>query len=279
VHAYEDGPGEALPFRPPEPQAGDLVVIVHYFGHVNRRALDWLSDVTSRNWGVIEDCVQTPYSAGVGVTGNYAITSLRKWWSATDGASLHFQGETWMPALLEPDEGFVSRRLLAKMLRPFGRDAEARHLVLLAEAEARLDESVTARQVSWVSETLLAGADRNSMGHRRRQNWARLAASLPNISSWGTALRPLYVSLAEEDVPLVFPLCIDAQHRDTLRSHLASLRIFCPVHWDFGQAMQGAAADLGRSMLGLPVDQRYGDDDMDSMVQAITHFFEGSDRD
>jgi dTDP-4-amino-4,6-dideoxygalactose transaminase len=41
--------------------------------------------------------------------------------------------------------------------------------------------------------------------------------------------------------------------------------------------MQGAAADLACSMLSLPVDQRYGDDDMDYLIQAVTRFFEGVD--
>jgi hypothetical protein len=259
VCIYEDGPGEALPFMPPTPLDGDLVLIVHYFGHVNTRALDWLSREPLRNWGVIEDCVQTPYSVGVGDAGNYVITSMRKWWPAPDGATLHFQGELWAPFMLESDEGFVSRSLLAKMLRPFGGEAEARHLVLLAEAEARLDESVAARQVSWVSETLLVTADRYSMSQQRRQNWMRLAATMPNISQWGTALRPLYTSLAADAVPMAFPLCVDVQHRDRLRSQLASLRIFCPIHWNISESAQGAAADLARSMISLPVDQRYGD--------------------
>jgi hypothetical protein len=108
VCIYEDGPGEALPFMPPTPLDGDLVLIVHYFGHVNTRALDWLSREPLRNWGVIEDCVQTPYSVGVGDAGNYVITSMRKWWPAPDGATLHFQGELWAPFMLESDEGFVS---------------------------------------------------------------------------------------------------------------------------------------------------------------------------
>ena len=279
VRIYEDSPGEVMQFGPPMPTDNDLVVIVHYFGHANRRALGWLSGLPSRRWGVIEDCVQAPYSAGVGVVGDYAITSLRKWWPAPDGATLHFRGEDWMPTLLEPDEGFISRRLMAKILRPLGLEAEAKHLILLAEAEARLEDSVAARRVSWASEILLDAADRKAMSQRRQQNWARLAAALRNVSGWETVFRPLYVTLAADTVPLTFPLRVDAQRRDPLRSHLASQRIFCPIHWPVGELPHGAAADLAGSMLSLPIDQRYDDDDMDSMAQAISNFFEGSDND
>lgn len=274
VHIYDDGPGETIPFVPPVPRDGDLVVVVHYFGHVNLRVLTWLLAASSPSWGVIEDCVQAPYSAGVGVTGCYAITSLRKWWSAPDGATLHFQGKAWSPALLESDEGFVSRRLLAKMLRSFGGEAENLHLRLLGEAEARLDQLTAARNVSWVSETLLATADLDFMIRRRRQNWARLAESLPQTRGWRAAYQPLYATLAVDAVPLVFPVLISARHRDALRAQLASSRIFCPVHWRLSESTPSAEG-LAGTMLSLPIDQRYSNADMDSMVQVVSHFFEG----
>lgn len=276
VQYYQDGPGEVLAFSPPKPRDGDVVVIVHYFGHVNRRALDWLSGISPRKWGVVEDCVQSPYSAGVGVSGNYAITSLRKWWPAPDGATLHYPMGDWQPALFEPDEGFVSRRLLAKLLRPLGSAAEARHLALLAEAEARLDESAMPRKVSWVSESLLASADLNTMCERRQQNWLRLAASLSTINVQEKGLWCLNNTLAADAVPLAFPVRVDACQRDTLRMRLAALRIFCPVHWHASEHMDTAAIGLASSVLSLPVDQRYGESDMDAIIEAITGFFEGS---
>lgn len=274
VQVYQDAPGEVLSFNFPVPQEDDLVLVVHYFGHVNSRALRWLSGESLRSWGVIEDCVQSPYSEGVGVVGDYAITSLRKWWSAPDGATLHFQGGNWEPVLHEPDEGFVSRRLLAKLLRPLGQQAEGRHLALLAEAEAQLDESTVARRASWVSEVLLATVDLYSMCQQRRQNWLRLATALSAIGCSDRVLRPVNAELASNVTPLAFPVRVEASYRDALRLRLASRQIFCPIHWAIDE--QGPAADLARSMLSLPIDQRYNDDDMRVIVQEIAYFFDGS---
>lgn len=277
MRSYEDGPGGVLPFVPPQPSENDLIVVVHYFGHANLRALEWLSVLPSRRWGVIEDCVQAPYSGGVGGAGEYVITSLRKWWPATDGATLHYRGDAWRPELLKPDEGFVSRRLLATMLRSLGTDAEARHLTLLAESEARLDESLVARHISWVSEILLGAADRDAMCQRRRRNWNRLATILPGIFGWGSVLQPLFPSLAADAIPLAFPLHVEEHRRDGLRSHLATHRIYCPIHWQLDASARGAVAEFARSTLSLPIDQRYEVEDMDLMAQSIANFFEGSD--
>ena len=112
-----------------------------------------------------------------------------------------------------------------------GTEAEARHLALIAESEQLLDESVAARQTSWVAENLLNAADRAAMCERRRRNWTRLGSILSSVVGWGGVFRPLYVSLEADAVPLVFPLLVKDHHRNQLRTHLASCRIFCPIHW------------------------------------------------
>lgn len=270
---YQDGPGEALSFVAPTPTDNDLVLVVHYFGHTNRRALNWLAGISSRRWGVVEDCVQSPYSGGVGITGEYAITSLRKWWPAPDGATLHFQGEDWTPSLLDPDEHFISRRLIAKLLRSQRGKAEEQHLKLLVESESLLDSSVSARTVSWVSQTLLDCADLSSMCLRRRRNWINLAESLSELDGSVGAMQCMYTSLSADAIPLAFPLRISPHLRDELRNYLASQRIYCPVHWVIGDNMGYSTAELSQSTLSLPVDQRYDQDDMHTIARLIADYF------
>lgn len=271
---YKDGPGGMAGFEPPSPLADDLVVAVHYFGRVNAPMLGFAAN-GERDWGLIEDCVQSTYSAGVGVSGDYAITSLRKWWPAPDGASLHLADDRWAATLDAPDEGFVSRRLLAKLLREGDAACERRHLELVAESEARLDKSGTARAPSWISFILLDSVDLPAMTARRCANFDILTRRLLALGEAGSPLRLLHSELGAGEVPLALAILLPAELRDPLRQFLAARRIFCPIHWQLEAHASAAAQSLSSQMLSLPLDQRYGDADMHRLADAVVSFFEG----
>lgn len=271
---YEDGPGGMTGFHPPSPKADDLVVAVHYFGRVSVAMLDFAA-TARRDWGLIEDCVQSTYSDGVGVSGDYAVTSLRKWWPAPDGASLHLADPDWTALLDAPDEGFVSRRLLAKLLREGDAVSEQRYLELVSESEALLDQSVTARAPSWISGLLLASVDLSTMAARRRKNFDILARRLLMLCEAGAPLRLLHARLEVGEVPMAMPILVPPDLRNPLRRSLAARRIFCPIHWQLEADSSIAAQSLSAQMLSLPLDQRYVESDMHRLADALGSFFEG----
>jgi hypothetical protein len=270
---YEDGPGGVTGLQPPSPRADDLVVAVHYFGRVNESMLGFAA-AGQRDWGLIEDCVQSSYSDGVGISGDYAITSLRKWWPAPDGASLHLVDDHWAAPLQAPDEGFVSRRLMAKLLRLGDAACERRYLELVGESESRLDHSDTARAPSWISEALLESVDLHAMTARRRMNFEVLASRLLPLCEAGVPLRLLNSELGAGEVPLALPVLLPVGLRDRLRQWLAERRIFCPIHWQLEAHASAAAQSSSAQMLSLPLDQRYGDSDMHRLADAVDSFFE-----
>lgn len=271
---YEDSPDDLAEFVPPAPDADDLVVAVHYFGRINERMLSFAC-AGRRSWGLIEDCVQSAYSDGAGVTGEYAVTSLRKWWPVTDGATLHFDDPGWVAPVCPPDEGFVSRRLLAKLLREGDGASEQRYLELVAESEERLDRSAIARAPSWLSCALLDEADVPRMKARRRANLEVLVSRLQEVRRPGGPLRVFHPVLAPGEVPLVCPVRVPAEVRDALRSRLADRRIFCPIHWRLDAGAAPAAQTLASQMLSLPLDQRYDECDMRRLADEVGAFFEG----
>ena len=76
---------------------------------------------------------------------------------------------------------------------------------------------------------------------------------------------------------IVFPLRVNLKHRDPLREYLKSKGIFCPVHWPI---LQSQMPQLGKSsillskeILGLPIDQRYHDNDLKRMKKEIDKSF------
>ena len=106
------------PTFPDEIAKGDTFIYVHYFGHANNAVVDWLKQAHYQgNFFVIEDCVQASLNVDVGAMGDFAITSYRKFLPQPDGALLGSNSPIEEPALLEPDEAFISAKFLGKLLR------------------------------------------------------------------------------------------------------------------------------------------------------------------
>ena len=75
---------------------------------------------------------------------------------------------------------------------------------------------------------------------------------------------------------IVFPLRVDSKHRDSLRAYLKSRGIFCPVHWPVLQSqlpLLGKSSKLlSREILGLPIDQRYHENDLSRILKEIDNY-------
>jgi hypothetical protein len=267
VARYACRPGEDE-FDAPVPQNSDIVVLVHYFGLLNLPALDWLGQQQGRTFGVIEDCVQAPYTEGAGAAGDYAIASLRKWWPAPDGAMVCACHPLVDDGLLAPDEGYVSRRVFAKLGRGQYVD-DTTYLKWIEQSEERLCVSPP-RQVSWLSERMLEGEDAGAAARARRANWGELSAALAGQAH----AVALYAELPDGAVPLAFPLLVEEGQRDGLRRFLAGRRMYCPVHWPLPEEGTGPRdLQLSRRLLSLPLDQRYGADEMRSLAGAVVEYF------
>lgn len=260
---YDDRPGRVLT-EFPRPAVGDILIVIHYFGFPNAALTPLLQASREQGWGVIEDCVQAPYSAGVGQGGDYAVASLRKWWPGPDGAvaraSHALTGE-----LSPSDEKFVSMRTAAKLLRGEKRD-EARYLALIETSEALL--APEPRLPSWLSGNLLEHAPVYAASQRRRKNWRTLQAGLENAPG----LDPVFSALGDGVVPLAYPVLVRGGYRDALRRHFRAQNIFCPVHWPAMQGWPQPSIHLSQNILSLPLDQRYDAADMDRLVRVARAF-------
>jgi hypothetical protein len=270
MRRYADRPGLSAWADPPTPAAHDIVIIIHYFGIANRAALGWVESTVPRSWQLLEDCVQAPYTEAVGVHGEYTVTSLRKWWPAPDGAQVCAGHALDYAHLSAPDEKRVSQRLAAKLLRA-QRLAETTYLGWIEESERSL-EPIEIRQVSWISSRLLEVAEPAHAAQARRTNWYVLMAGLENHSG----VQPLFRELGSGEVPLAFPILIEARLRAELRRFLLGRRIFCPIHWSLPADAPRPDRDLSTRILSIPLDQRYGAEDMQMVLADLNRFFSGS---
>ncbi|RQO76835.1 hypothetical protein DBR44_03925 [Aquitalea sp. FJL05] len=268
VKFYDDYPGQHAWEKPPAPRADDLLLIVHYFGLRNQAALDWLAARQTRAFYVLEDCVQAPYTHGIGQMGDYTITSLRKWWPTPDGATMASNKPLPATKLECSNETFVSQRAMAKMVRAQAHD-QAQYLRWVENSESCLEDAPP-RHPSWLSCRLMANADPATASSRRRQNWQLLATALDSIAT----VTPVYSDLGEGEVPLAFPITVSVTVRSALRNYLRENRVFCPVHWPLHHQVPEKAQNLSSTLLSIPIDQRYDVSDMQHIAHLINKFFQ-----
>lgn len=262
--------GERLDRIDVDPSPGDTLLFIHYFGCRNRTALRRIEEFRAGSIRVIEDCVQAALTTGIGTFGDHALTSLRKLLPQPDGAMLASR-ET-IAIVPEPaDEAFVSARVVGKLQRGAAAWPEA-FLPLFERSEARLADDLP-RTMSWISHQLLGRTDLPMVAARRVANFEALTKGLAAIEP-RIGIVPLLPRLDVGEVPLGLPIVVGGGRRDALRTHLAGWGIFCPIHWDLAHIGSGAFAEeraLSASMLTLPIDQRYDERDMSTILGSLSN--------
>ncbi len=260
------------------------VFFINYFGFpVDERIKNFLLGIKERCW-VIEDCVHGSLveqdEPVVGQIGHFAITSFRKYLPLPDGGLVIGHGEQPLSSLPAANGRFVRNRLLGKFLRyelmqpgTSSPQLEDLYLDLFLKAETELDAETPISGMSEISQRLLGTIDLAEVMAQRRGNFAFLLKAFqdePRLRCIGT---PLLADLPAGVSPLVFPITVLQQRRDGLRQHLSDLRVFCPIHWHLPPEIEGdrfhEASQLSSEILGLPIDQRYTEEDMGSLVDRL----------
>jgi len=260
------------------------VLFVNYFGFpVSDREAETLRRIKQHCW-VIEDCAHgSLIERGdpiVGGIGHFVVTSFRKYLPVPDGGLVINWTDLPMPQLPAPTGSFVRHRVLAKSLRHEylhgGLDQpelEDAYLSLFSAAETRLDSDVPMHAMSAISERLMSAMDVPAVMDCRRRNYNFLLQAFNELPLLKTVGIPIRTDLPDGVSPLVFPIRVNETKRDLLRRELASCRVFCPIHWplpsDISENRYPEAYELSRQILGLPIDQRYGEDDMQSLVERL----------
>ena len=254
-----DGPLEADPaFLARHVAPGDAVLVIAYFGAPPGPAL---RDLAARRPDVIwiEDRAQALWPGPA--WGDALLYSPRKLLGVPDGGYLHLspQGaarartlQAEPPSPIPPSPWPALRRFEDESAR-----AEWFPPYRAAEARARVGPGAPSRMTG----ALLARQDFGAIAACRRANHALLASLVP-------AHFQLLLAL-DGGVPLGLPLLLPDAAATAAR--MAEAAIFCPVLWpepsDPGPCAR-ARALAGRVLL-LPVDQRYGPEEMERVASVF----------
>ena len=79
-------------------------------------------------------------------------------------------------------------------------------------------------------------------------------------------IKPL-ISVPEDAVPFFVPIYLE--NRNEVRKRMFQQEVFCPVHWPLDGMKVKCGAKMAAHELSLIVDQRYGQKDMDEIINCL----------
>ena len=225
----------------------EWLYLVNYYGQL---AEEELREWAQRFPKLIVDNAQAYYAPPV--SGVDTLYTCRKFIGVPDGGFLY----TDAPARKLPRDESLER--MDFVLGRFERDAEA----FFAEASKNNDElSLEPRRMSALTENLLRAVDDIHIRDTRTRNFRLLHEALGEINH-------LDVRIAEGAYayPLMLP---DGQK---IRRKLIGKKIYVPMLWPNvpeEQPADSTACILANDILPLPCDQRYGEEEMQFIIDSV----------
>lgn len=241
-----------------------------------------LKEWKSRGICIMEDVTQSYYLESAGKEADYVVGSLRKWYPLPDGGFAASE-EPLMEEEIFPEKGFTKKRvelLTEKWEYLYGEGSEEKkravkedYLRKNREMEEWLDQYKGIGAFSEESAGILAAIEEKECRRRRNENFRYLCGKLKGKKRFWPILSG-GKSEGETTAPLYFP--IYAPDRDRLQRFLKEHDIYAPVLWPVGKENGDCLTEdekyIYRHMLALPVDQRYGREEMERMAEVLEKY-------
>ena len=258
-----------------------IFFLMHYFGtvqpyHISKK----IQDAARRyDFIIIEDTTHSLLSCSAAI-GDYMIASLRKWlplpglgilYTRQDTASLMNTKENYEASL---DNERIKAMILKSMYLKGELDCNEEYRRIFKECEERIDNGREILKASRLSIFLAGCYSIEDIAYKRVHNYKRL---LSRLAMHGyEPVNKCALDAEGDDVPFAYVIrCDNADTRDKLRSYLMEHRVYCAVHWPIDGIREDERAGHvhnADTLLTLPIDQRYGDKEMDYLADMILSF-------
>lgn len=228
----------------------EAILYINYFGLKQ----DFVTTLAA-NYGkqLIVDNTQAFYAKPI--EGIDTFYSCRKFFGVSDGAYLYCDAR--LDEELEQDHSWER---MTHLLKRIDVSAEAAYADF-REQSAKLKNNPI-RKMSSLTHRIMASIDYNGIAERRRQNYQLLNEALCYKNG-------ISLTLATDTVPMVYPFLIDD---DNLLQHLIDNKVFVAQYWPNVQDWCDKSSNdykLTKHLLPMPIDQRYGAQDMDRIIALI----------
>lgn len=157
--------------------------------------------------------------------------------------------------------------ILKDMFLNMDYDTNAKYHEIFLDTERRIDSRSEICLPSDFSKFLIGCVDVDSLINKRKGNAKKLIAALEKMG-----ISPVR-DFKKNECPLVVPIRV--KNRDNFRKYLMDNRIYCAVHWPVGEFKTNErkqAVHNAETLISLPVDQRYGEEEMEYMIDTIRRY-------
>lgn len=258
-----------------------ILIIVHpYYGKdLNNDEVSLLNELHDDGCKVVVDLTQSIFSKQELSFVDYYVGSYRKWFAIPDGGFLKSKDESCLSEkALEENEVFVSFQKDAMYLRGLYFDSGNEEVKSISRklnkmAVEMVDSHIMPHKMSAASLVLMNGEDLEFNQARRMENYKYLNEHLANQEGVVLVCNKLNEVTS---APLYFTIYV--QDRKELQSDLAAEHIYAPVIWPviFNEVLvDETVKEIYSTILALPIDQRYGQSDMNKIIEVIKkHYHE-----
>jgi len=252
--------------------SGASVVLLHrYFGFDTIRNCEDIIEKSKRRGIVfIEDKTQSLFAGYKNLPADYFTGSLRKWAGMPDGGFAVCTSGCFAEKPHEYDKDLTAQKLSASYAKYeylFNHKGNKQDFLnAYGRAEAILGAESKYYRISPVSESVFCSLDIKELSAKRRANYRFLYESLKDDER----IVSLTGAPDEFAVPLYFPIL--TEKRQTLQQILAKNSIYAPVVWPKPEDMPAVCEEaeyIYSHILCIPIDQRYGEDDMNRIAECI----------
>ena len=220
----------------------DFIVYNNYFGVMGKK----VAEMAAAYPNLIVDNAQAFYSKQIG---RAAFYSPRKFFGMPDGGIAVFKNpRDDLHLSLETD---ISIDRMSHLIKRIEFGAEAGYLDFKASSKAISELPV--KRVSKLTLGLMGSINTVSAAEKRRRNFEFLQKYLPT---------EFPLAMVDDDVPMVYPYMTD---NPNIRTCLIQQKIFVASYWPGVQN----CVSLQERILPLPIDQRYGEEDMKRIVKEM----------
>lgn len=227
----------------------EWLYIVNFYGQLSNACLEQWKSKYDR---VIVDNAQSYYQ--MPVHGVDTIYTCRKYFGVPDGAFLYT--DAYLDRKLSRDISFERMHFL---LGRYERGANPFYSEYVANNRLFATEPV--KIMSYLTENLLRGIDYEAVKQRRNHNFSYLSQALESINK---------LQLKAVDGPFMYPLLVS--NGFAIRKILQSKKIYIPTLWP--NVLEDCSSEsleyrYAADILPIPIDQRYGEEDMKYLVEVI----------
>ena len=231
---------------------GEALLYTNYFG-LKQRYVEQLAEKVGTR--LIVDNTQAFYANPI--PGIDTFYTCRKFFGVPDGAYLYCDKE-----LDEEIEQDYSYDRVAHLVKRIDLSVEEGY-----KDFRRVDDGLDnqpIRKMSKLTQRMMQGIDYEAAAQRRRANYLMLNEALGKENN-------LELHLEGDAVPMVYPYCVPVER---LREKLIENKIFVARYW--ANVLEWTKPDdidylLALQIQPLPIDQRYGEEDMKRIIEIINN--------